>query len=275
MFRKITGIALVGAFAFGAGADVVTNVWINPAGGDWSDPANWQDGAVAFSETVADFRQLASGSTVTISNNIFVSGLLFAGGADDVWTIAPDPSGSYSRLRTRTMLGYMPIYIEGGMLQLDVTTLFEGNHVVRKEGSGTLLTMHDFPAEALLADNQVIVADGAIRPKGMTDLWQANVHVTGTGFLDVPDSLTALWLGSYSSDNGATVDLKGRRFLFGSVRDWMFSENVVGTGQVVAVAGNVISVTNALSGVEYVARDGVVRFGEMSLVGMTWPSAIP
>ena len=102
MLRKITGIALVGAFALGAGADVVTNVWINPAGGNWSDPANWQDGAVAYSETVADFRQLASGSTVTISNNIFVSGLLFAGGADDVWTIAPDPSGSYSRLRTRT-----------------------------------------------------------------------------------------------------------------------------------------------------------------------------
>ncbi len=224
-------------------------------------------GAVAFSETVADFRQLASGSTVTISNNIYVSGMLFAGGADDVWKIALGPEVGYARLRLRTMLGYMPIYIEGGMLQLDVTTLFEGNHVVRKEGSGTLLTMHDFPAEALLADNQVIVADGAIRPKGMTDLWQANVHVTGTGFLDVPDSLTALWLGSYSSDNGATVDLKGRRFLFGSVRDWMFSENVVGTGQVVAVAGNVISVTNARSGVEYVARDGVVKFGEMSLVG--------
>ena len=267
MFRKITGIALVGALALGAGADVVTNVWINPAGGDWSDPANWQDGAVAFSETVADFRQLASGSTVTISNNIFVSGLLFAGGADDVWTIAPDPSGSYSRLRTRTMLGYMPIYIEGGMLQLDVTTLFEGNHVVRKEGAGTLLTMHDFPAEALLADNQVIVADGAIRPKGMTDLWQANVHVTGTGFLDVPDSLTALWLGSYSSDNGTTLDLKGRRFLFGASCGAMLSENVVGTGQLVSVAGNVLSVANPQPGVEYVAREGVVKLGDLSVVG--------
>ena len=67
MLRKITGIALVCALALGASADIVTNVWINPAGGNWSDPANWQDGAVAYSETVADFRQLASGSTVLSS----------------------------------------------------------------------------------------------------------------------------------------------------------------------------------------------------------------
>ena len=267
MLRKITGIALVCALALGASADIVTNVWINPAGGNWSDPANWQDGAVAYSETVADFRQLASGSTVTISNNIYVSGMLFAGGADDVWKIALGPGVGYARLRFRTMLGYMPIYVEGGTLQLDVITLFEGNHVVRKEGSGTLETLHDFPAEAIIADNQVIVADGAIRPAGMTHLWQANVHVTGTGVLDVPDSHTALWLGSYSADNGAAVDLKGRRFLFGSARDYQLSESLVGTGQVVAVAGRVLSVANARSGVEYVARDGVVRFGEVSLVG--------
>ena len=260
-------LTLVVGLALGAGADVVTNVWINPAGGDWSDPANWQGGAVAFSETVADFRQLASGSTVTISNNIYVSGLLFAGGADDVWTISPDPSVSYSRLRTRTMLGYMPINIEGGTLQLDVVTIFEGNHIVRKEGSGTLLTMHDFPAEPILADNQVIVADGALRPNGVADLWQANIHVTGTGVLDVPDSHPALWLGSYSSDNGSTFDLNGRRLLFGALRDDVLSESIVGTGQVVAVAGNALSITNARPGVEYVAREGVLRFGEMSLVG--------
>ena len=64
MFRKIIGIALVGALALGAGADVVTNVWINPAGGYWADTNNWQNGDVAISTTMADFRQLASGSKV-------------------------------------------------------------------------------------------------------------------------------------------------------------------------------------------------------------------
>ena len=41
MFRKIIGIALVGALALGAGADVVTNVWINPAGGSRTS-ASWR-----------------------------------------------------------------------------------------------------------------------------------------------------------------------------------------------------------------------------------------
>ena len=127
--------------------------------------------------------------------------------------------------------------------------------------------MHDFPAELILADNQVIVAEGALRPYGVSDLWQANIHVTGTGVLDVPDSHPALWLGSYSSDNGSTFDLNGRRLLFGALRDNVLSESIVGTGQVVAVAGNALSVMNARPGVEYVAREGVLRFGEMSLVG--------
>lgn len=62
-----------------ARADVQTNVWINPAGGNWSDAANWQDGNVAKSTTVADFRQLASGSTVTITSQTYVGGLVFDG----------------------------------------------------------------------------------------------------------------------------------------------------------------------------------------------------
>ena len=38
-------LTLIIGLALGVGADVTTNVWINPAGGDWSDPANWQGGA--------------------------------------------------------------------------------------------------------------------------------------------------------------------------------------------------------------------------------------
>jgi hypothetical protein len=32
MFREISGVSLVGVLSLCAGADVVTNVWINPAG---------------------------------------------------------------------------------------------------------------------------------------------------------------------------------------------------------------------------------------------------
>ena len=257
MFRKITGIALVGAFAFGAGADVVTNVWINPAGGYWADSNNWQNGNVAISTTVADFRQLASGSKVTITNYTCVGGMVFSGGTDDVWTLE---TTSEVKLSFRTdLFGCTPICVEGGTLQLDCLVEFGGTHIARKEGNGILVTKHDFPS-SIEFNNQMIVAEGIF-------LWQANVHVTGTGVLDVPDSLTALWLGSYSSDNGATVDLKGRRFLFGASCGAMLSENVVGTGQLVSVAGNVLSVANPQPGVEYVAREGVVKFGDLSVVG--------
>ena len=264
MFRKIIGIALVGALALGAGADVVTNVWINPAGGYWADTNNWQNGNVAISTTVADFRQLASGSKVTITNYTCVGGMVFSGGTDDVWTLE---TTSEVKLSFRTdLFGCTPICVEGGTLQLDCLVEFGGTHIARKEGNGILVTKHDFPS-SIEFNNQMIVAEGIFRPKGMTDLWQANVHVTGTGVLDVPDSLTALWLGSYSSDNGATVDLKGRRFLFGASCGAMLSENVVGTGQLVSVAGNVLSVANPQPGVEYVAREGVVKLGDLSVVG--------
>ena len=212
MLGKITGLALACALALGAGADIVTNVWINPAGGYWADSNNWQNGNVAISTTVADFRQLASGSKVTITNYTCVGGMVFSGGADDVWTLE---TTSEAKLSFRTdLFGCTPICVEGGTLQLDCLVEFSGTHIARKEGNGILVTKHDFPS-SIEFNNQMIVAEGIFRPKGMTDLWQANVHVTGTGVLDVPDSLTALWLGSYSSDNGATVDLKGRRFLFG------------------------------------------------------------
>ena len=60
-----------------ANADVVTNVWINPAGGTWSDATNWQDGNIAKSTTVADFRQLATGLTVSISSSTSVPAVRF------------------------------------------------------------------------------------------------------------------------------------------------------------------------------------------------------
>ena len=262
MLRKITGIALVGVFALGAGADVVTNVWINPAGGYWADTNNWQNGDVAYSATVADFSQLADGSTVRITNDTFVGGMVFAGGVDDVWTLSMDGD---TRLRFRTALfDYTPICVQGGTLRLDVKTYFEGNYIVRKEGNGTLKTMRDFPASS---DNQVIVAEGVLSPNGSADLWQANIHVTGTGVLDISDSFTGFWLGSYSSDNGTTLDLKGRRLLLGASYGSMLSESVVSTGQVVSVAGNVLSVANPQPGVEYVAREGVVKLGDQSVVG--------
>lgn len=44
MLGKITGVALACALALGAGADIVTNVWINPAGGNWSDFSKTQIG---------------------------------------------------------------------------------------------------------------------------------------------------------------------------------------------------------------------------------------
>ena len=248
-----------------ATADVTTNVWINPEGGYWADPANWQDGNVAKSDTVADFRQLASGFTVTITNYTYSGGMVFAGGTDDVWTLTSD---SDTRLCPRTdLFGYMPICVEGGTLSLDLRMKFEGNHRVRKEGSGTLKTFREFPYDPFVPDNQVIVADGRLRPTGSTDFWQANIHVTGTGALDVPDSFNGLWLGSYSSDNSATFDMKGRRFLFGASRGAELSGNVLGTGQVVSVAGQVLAVSEARPGVEYVAREGAVQFGEMATVG--------
>ena len=266
--KKMLLTAAVAAMAacLDATADVTTNVWINPAGGYWADTNNWQNGEVAYSATVADFRQLASGSTVTLTNNVWVGGMVFSGGADDVWTLTTDGSDIWLLFQT-ALFGYMPVCVEGGTLLLDVKTQFQGNRIVRKEGNGTLETHRDFPGINMQSDNRVIVADGKLRPSGTGDFWQANIHVTGTGVLDVPDSFNGLWIGSYSSDNGAELDLDGRRLLLGASRGAVLSENVVGTGQVVSVAGQTLAVAEAKSGVEYVAREGAVRFGAVAVAG--------
>ena len=254
-------------FCLAAAADVTTNVWINPAGGYWADPANWQGGNVAKSDTVADFRLLASGSTVTITNNTYTGGMVFSGGADDVWTLTGGGENVVSLMTRTGLFGYTPICVEGGTLQLNVAVTFEGNYKVQKEGSGTLATGHDFPYGSVPSYSSLIVAGGKLRPCGTSDFWQANIYVTGTGALDVPDNFSGLWIGSYSSDNGATFDMKGRRFLFGASCGAALSENVVGTGQVVSVAGQLLTVPEARSGVEYVAREGAVQIGELSVAG--------
>ena len=253
------------AFPLVARADVQTNVWINPAGGTWSDAANWQDGNVATSTTVADFRQLASGTTVTISSYTTVGGLVFDGDAGDAWEITAS-NGARLALQT-SLFGYTPVYVGGGTLTTHIAIQFAGAEIVRKEGSGTLAAGGTFPvAEA--PDNRVIVTDGTLTTTDNRSMSQANVHVTGTGMFQVPSGTTAFWLGSYSSDNGETLDVDGLRLLLGSPNDSQASsDSFEGAGTLVSVSGNTITAHGANPGMTYETREGVFQFGEKFMVG--------
>ncbi len=249
-----------------ANADVVTNVWINPAGGTWSDATNWQDGNIAKSTTVADFRQLASGSTVTISSDTYVGGLVFDGDAGDSWTINA-VNGSRLVLRT-SLFGYAPIYVGGGTLTISPYVIFEELRTVRKEGPGTLVAGSYFPY-GNAGGNKVIVADGVFTCARQRDLFQANVHVTGAGTFEVPShEHEGFWLGSYSSDNGKKLDLGERRVLLGTPNDTQLdSAAIEGSGTLVSLAGSTITAFGAKPGVTYEAREGVFQFGEKFMVG--------
>lgn len=70
-------------------AEAVTGVWTNVSGGYWADGANWQNGVVptnagvtARGGDVADFTALASGQTVTVTNNTASGALLFPNTTD-------------------------------------------------------------------------------------------------------------------------------------------------------------------------------------------------
>ena len=247
-----------------ARADVQTNVWINPAGGTWSDAANWQDGNVAISTTVADFRQLASGSTVTITADTYVGGLVFDGDDGDSWTI--NVSGGARLILRTSLFGYTPIYVGAGTLTTTMYVIFQEDRIVRKEGAGTFVAGNYFPYSNAWG-NKVIVADGAFTCSGQRDLFQANVHVTGTGSFVVPN-YAGLWLGSYSSDNGQTLDVDGLRVLLGTPNDTQLASNdVEGEGTLVSLAGSTITAYGANPGMTYEAREGVFQFGEKFMVG--------
>ncbi len=247
-----------------ARADVQTNVWINPAGGTWSDAANWQDGNVAISTTVADFRQLASGSTVTITADTYVGGLVFDGDDGDSWTI--NVSGGARLILRTSLFGYTPIYVGAGTLTTTMYVIFQEDRIVRKEGAGTFVAGNYFPYSNAWG-NKVIVEDGAFTCAGQRDLFQANVHVTGTGSFVVPN-YAGLWLGSYSSDNGQTLDVDGLRVLLSTANDTQLdSEDVEGSGTLASLAGNTITAVGANPGMTYEAREGVFQFGEKFMVG--------
>ena len=266
--RRVIALLALGLLAAvtTANADVVTNVWINPAGGTWSDATNWQDGNIAKSTTVADFRQLASGSTVTISSDTYVGGLVFDGDAGDSWTINA-VNGSRLVLRT-SLFGYAPIYVGGGTLTISPYVIFEELRTVRKEGPGTLVAGSYFPYSNAWG-NKVIVADGVFTCARQRDLFQANVHVTGAGTFEIPShEHEGFWLGSYSSDNGKKLDLGERRVLLGTPNDTQLdSAAIEGSGTLVSLAGSTITAFGAKPGVTYEAREGVFQFGEKFMVG--------
>ena len=246
--------------AFAAGADVVTNVWINPAGGNWADTNNWQGGNIAISTTVADFSQLASGSKVTIKKSTYVGGLVFDGAEGDAWTI--DRENDALLVLKTSLFGYAPIYVGGGSLTNALRVQFDGTKIVRKEGAGTLVAANQFPFGGDSFGNQVVVEDGLLTSAGRDCLFQANVHVTGTGSFALPN-LPEVWLCSYSSDNGCLLDVSGRRVMLGAANDSRLAvDSVEGSGTLASVAGNMVVVNGATPGVTYEAREGVFQFGD-------------
>lgn len=58
---------------------LVTNVWISTSGGNWSDPANWENGEIPNgTNCVAEITQPAHNATITVNQELTLAGLILS-----------------------------------------------------------------------------------------------------------------------------------------------------------------------------------------------------
>ena len=270
--------ALVCAGALSCAADVVTNVWTNPKGGNWFAASaedstyfvNWADGQNCISTNVGLF-QLEGGKTVAIQKEekAYAGGLVFKPldppeGEDlcttNTWYLRTFSNGAfYTRATT---LGYIPLRVEDGTLVLADTCRMEAwadgdRGPLRKEGNGTVRVSDLYRAGAARREFQI--AEGRVIPMLTDALGYTDVRVTDpAGALVLTNFSTRIAMGSFQTATGAPVDLAGNELLLGLTGTDYLSDAFTGTGGVTAVGKNLV-VTNVQPNIVYGASVGRLR----------------
>ena len=288
--RKFGLLAVLAAAVMAsARADVVTNTWITPGGGDWFASAkivstnvegevevvttnvvytNWQGGEHCISTNVAYF-PLASGATISADKD--AGGNNAVARLDGLVMRPVEPDGTMastwwvmnvgnSTFHTYTSsFGYFPFNVSDGTLVMGGNSAWipEDKGPVRKEGDG-IIRISSFYRQ-LHSRREFQVAEGKLIPMVQDALFWTDVRVTDpAGQFVFTNYSSRVGVGSLRSDVGGTFDLAGNTVLMGATGPGGLEADVTGTGGVMAVVTS-LAVTNIQPNVTYGAREGVLH----------------
>ena len=280
---------LAAAVMASARADVVTNTWITPGGGDWFASANvvstnvegevevvttnvvytnWQGGEHCISTNVAYF-PLASGATISADkdaggNNAVarLDGLVMRPAEPDgtmasTWWVKNEGNSTFHTYTSS--FGYFPFNVSDGTLVMGGNSAWipEDKGPVRKEGDG-IIRISSFYRQ-LHSRREFQVAEGKLIPMVQDALFWTDVRVTDpAGQFVFTNFSSRVGVGSLRSDVGGTFDLAGNTVLMGATGPGGLEADFTGTGGVMAVVTS-LAVTNIQPNVTYGAREGVLH----------------
>ena len=287
--RRLACLACMAAIGIAARADVVTNTWITPSGGDWFAfekvvstnvegevevvttnvvYANWQDGKNCISTNVAYF-PLASGATIMANRDADgndavprLYGLVMRPAEPDgtmtsTWWVKNDGNSTFHTYTSS--FGYFPFNVSDGTLVVGGNSAWipEDKGPVRKEGDG-IIRISSFYRQ-LHSRREFQVAEGKLIPMTLDALFWTDVRVTDpAGQFVFTNYSSRVGVGSLRSDVGGTFDLAGNTVLMGATGPGGLEADVTGTGGVMAVVTS-LAVTNIQPNVTYGAREGVLH----------------
>lgn len=268
-------------------ADVVTNVWQTPLGGEWSATnavgklANWE-GESTYADlptnAIARFR-LADKAQVYVVGYEYAKDKWFGpyfGGfdvastdeapADASWTFTFAGNTRPDLVVADAGFGYTPFHVANGTLSFDsnidsANSGFSGFHTkpywtVRKTGEGALR----LGAFVYQQDMRTVleVAAGDVRPAANAALAFTDVQVVESGRLTLDAAAPAAHVGSLTVTNGTTVALNGAELVLGGLGAAALDAAVTGSGRVTATVDDLV-VTNPVAEIEYGAVAGRLR----------------
>ena len=284
-FQRFLPVALCAA-ACTAFADVVTNVWANPKGGNWfaADESsgvltNWV-GEITNREDVTghvavfaleDLASVRSDPTTSPK----VAGLVFGPRADaaeedktPTWYL--NSANKYQDFNfCASELGYFPLRVEGGSLVMgaDLNIFSWEKITVRKEGGGAVRVSNFFRWKN--PGRRLEIAEGAVFPMTPHGLAYTDVRVTDpAGRLVLTNYTGATFLGSYASATGEPLLLPGNEVRMGQLAATVVPGELTGTGRVTAVVRSLYA-TNVEPHILYGARQGRLRLDTDN------PAAVP
>ncbi len=281
-------VACVGVLS--ADADVVTNVWITPGGGQW-DATNqngvlthWAGGKTEVADvfhTVCDFK-LLSDTGIKSSDDVTTpcDGMIFSPYLEEGQEPSQDPAtwpvwhllqaSKKEFALCSHVLGYFPLCVSNGWLVVD-----EGAQIiagtsdgalswgpVRKEGNGAVrinsFFTHAYPGRPLE------IEEGRAMTMVSSALAYTDVRVTNpAGEFVLTNYSPVTVLGALSPLPGTLIPLTGNELQMGQMSSAVLPAEVCGTGLVTAVSRTLI-VTNIHPGIAYGARAGRLRLDSTS-----------
>ncbi len=222
-------------------AQAVTRTWLSNAGGLWTSPANWSDGAVPGASETADLS--AATGTIDLTTDQTVGEILYNpvfSGTTNTLRILSDTAAPSSRALTLTSTAKRRVQVAGGaQLLLDADLKPSGD--LTKDGQGSLVIKRRLAPTAkisFLVEQGRLVNEGAVVFPGM------NLRV---GTVEPDAGAPAEWVMRAGSSFYSTSGIVGWDILWGGNS---LAASGTGSRAVVTHEGGALSiVTNATGGV--------------------------